>query len=199
MAAKKKGRKPAAAKPAKVFRMKPVAPLMIEHRLIERMIAVIKDELGRINTRNRAEVIFIDTVVDFLRTYADRTHHGKEEDILFRELALKKISGQHRKTMQELINEHVYARSVVAKLAAARDRYAAGDAPALKEIVGGLQELSEFYPRHIEKEDRHFFLPVMDYFTRKEMDEMLAEMWEFDRRMIHEKYTRLVEKFESGG
>jgi len=199
MAAKKKGRKPAAAKPAKVFRMKPVAPLMIEHRLIERMIAVIKDELGRINTRNRAEVIFIDTVVDFLRTYADRTHHGKEEDILFRELALKKISGQHRKTMQELINEHVYARSVVAKLAAARDRYAAGDAPALKEIVGRLQELSEFYPRHIEKEDRHFFLPVMDYFTRKEMDEMLAEMWEFDRRMIHEKYTRLVEKFESGG
>lgn len=180
------------------FKMKPIAPLMIEHRLIERMIAVIRDEASKISSRSRADVIFLDTAVDFIRSYADRTHHGKEEDIFFRDLALKKISEEHKKTMQELVNEHIYARSVVAKLVAAKERYAGGDNSSLKEIIERLSELGEFYPRHIEKEDRHFFIPVMAYFSREEMDHMLSEMWEFDRRMIHEKYTRLVENLESG-
>ena len=30
--------------------------------------------------------VFIDTAVDFIRTYADRCHHGKEEDLLFKAL-----------------------------------------------------------------------------------------------------------------
>jgi len=180
------------------FKMKPVAPLMIEHRLIERMLAVVQEEIGRIKSKNRADTIFIDTAVDFIRTYADRTHHGKEEDILFRELVLKKISDEHKKIMQELINEHIHARSVVAKLVAAKEKYAAGDTAALKEIVDRLKELAEFYPVHIVKEDKNFFIPVMAYFSREEMDQMLKEMWEFDRKMIHEKYTRLVEKFEAG-
>jgi hypothetical protein len=38
----------------------------------------------------------------------------------------------------------------------------------------------------------------MQYFSREEQDVMLNEMWEFDRKMIHEKYTKLVEKFEGG-
>lgn len=194
MAEKKKPEK----KAGQGFKMKPVAPLMIEHRLIERMIAVIREELARIMSKNRADVVFVDTAVDFIRTYADRTHHGKEEDILFRDLALKKISDEHKKIMQELINEHIYARGVVAKLVAAKERYGAGDHSSLKEIADRLKELTDFYPQHIEKEDRHFFIPVMNYFNREEMDAMLDEMREFDRKMIHEKYTRLVEKFESG-
>ena len=185
-------------KPGVGFKMKPVAPLMIEHRLIERMLAVVEEEVGRIKSRNRADTIFIDTAVDFIRSYADRTHHGKEEDILFRDLALKNISDEHKKIMQELINEHVYARGVVAKLVAAKEKYAAGDTAMLKEITDRLKELTEFYPKHIAKEDKNFFIPIMAYFSREEMDQMLSEMREFDRKMIHEKYTRLVEKFEKG-
>jgi hemerythrin-like domain-containing protein len=45
-----------------------------------------------IKNENRVKLLFIDTAVDFIRTYADRCHHGKEEDILFRNLAKKKTS-----------------------------------------------------------------------------------------------------------
>jgi hemerythrin-like domain-containing protein len=184
-------------KSGSTFKMKPVGPLMIEHRLIMRMLKVVEQEVQRISSKNRADTIFIDTAVDFIRIYADRTHHGKEEDILFRELALKKISDEHKKTVKELVDEHVYARGVVAKLVAAREKYAAGDTASLKEIVDRLKELTEFYPKHIAKEDKNFFIPVMSYFNREEMDAMLEEMWEFDRNMIHEKYEKLVEKFET--
>jgi hemerythrin-like domain-containing protein len=185
-----------AYKPEGNFKMKPVAPLMIEHRLIERMIGVMKAELENINSKNRADVVFIDTAVDFIRTYADRTHHGKEELILFRDLAKKPLSPEHKKILDELVAEHVHARSVVKRLVAARDKYTGGDNAALKEIAACLKELAEFYPVHIAKEDKGFFLPVMKYFSREELADMLAEMWEFDRNMIHEKYTQVIEKYE---
>ena len=54
--------------------------------------------------------------VDLIRTYADRTHHGKEEDILFRELAKKQLSQEHQKTMNELVEDHVSGRRMVTSL-----------------------------------------------------------------------------------
>lgn len=37
----------------------------------------------------------------------------------------------------------------------------------------------------------------MDYFTRQKQDAMLQEFWEFDRKLIHEKYQKVGEKFET--
>lgn len=62
--------------------MKPRGLLMIEHRLIEKMLKAVEKEIGKIRGSMNINPIFIDTAVDFIRTYADRTHHGKEEDIL---------------------------------------------------------------------------------------------------------------------
>ncbi len=176
--------------------MMPIGPLMIEHRLIERMVSVLQEEMRSIEKKNEADVELIDSGVDFFRTYADRCHHGKEEDILFRDLAKKRLSSEHKKIMDELIEEHRVGRETVRQLLSTKERYAKGDATALKEIIGILKKLVEFYPVHIEKEDKHFFLPCMDYFSKEERDAMLQECWEFDKRLIHEKYRQLVERFE---
>lgn len=56
--------------------------------------------------------------------------------------------------------------------------------------------LVNFYPKHIEKEDKRFFIPSMSYFTDSEKDRMLKEMYGFDKNMIHEKYRKVVESHE---
>jgi hemerythrin-like domain-containing protein len=132
--------------------------------------------------------VFAETALDFFRSYADRCHHGKEEDILFRELLKKSLSEKHKKIMNELIEEHATARKTVARLAETRDKYAQGTSDAGKEFTLILNELIRLYPPHIEKEDKHFFFPVMKYFSQQELDDMLQEFKEFDRKMIHEKY-----------
>ena len=76
--------------------MMPIGPLMIEHRLIERMIALLKKESARIRSTGQVNVEFILSAVDFIRTYADHCHHGKEENILFRDLKKKKLSASTR-------------------------------------------------------------------------------------------------------
>jgi len=174
----------------------PIAPLMIEHRLIERMIRVMKGEVEAMEREGEAKPQFIDGAVDFIRMYADRCHHGKEEDILFRLLSQKPISDHHREVVEELTEEHVQARNLTGQLVAAKERYVAGEKGAVTEIKTIMSQLVDFYPVHIEKEDRHFFIPCMEYFSRLEQDEMLESFGEFDRTLIHEKYRAVIEKFE---
>jgi hemerythrin-like domain-containing protein len=173
--------------------MKPIGPMMWEHRLIEKMLRLFDGEIRKINEHKRVDVVFIDMAVDFIRTYADRTHHGKEEDILFRDLVKKRLTPEHARIMDELISEHRYSRQVVGKLVAAKERYLKGEDTS-QEVIAYLKELAQFYPAHIEKEDKHFFYPCMDYFTKAEQDQMLGEFYEFDRNMIHEKYRKIVDQ-----
>jgi hemerythrin-like domain-containing protein len=178
--------------------MKPRGPLMIEHRLIEKMIAVINDQISVMRNQDRVNAVFIDAAVDFIRVYADKTHHGKEESILFRDLAAKKISAEDKAAMEELVEEHRYARKTVAEMVQAKDDCLAGRKEALKIVLDKLTILTEFYPEHIRREDEVFFPDTEKYFTREEQDAMLQEFWEFDRKMIHEKYKSVVEYWKQG-
>jgi hemerythrin-like domain-containing protein len=179
--------------------MMPIGPLMIEHRLIERMIRLLDERSGEAMERGEIAPVFIDMAVDFIRTYADRTHHGKEEDILFEDLAARDLSAEDSRVMQELIDEHVYARNTVRELVEANERYRRGDGDALATILEKIAALVSLYPGHIAKEDKVFFPAAMKYLDRSEQDAMLQAMWEFDRRMIHEKYRSVVERLERRG
>lgn len=167
--------------------------LMTEHRLIEQVISIIGDALVRIEKFQTIDPMFVDTVVDFIRIYADRTHHGKEEEILFRELNDKDLSEEDRRVMHELIDEHRLGRTITKTLVEANARFTNGDVSALKEILSCLRTLVEFYPRHIEKEDKVFFPASRAYFTDAEDQVMLSRFWDFDRKMIHEKYKLVVD------
>jgi hemerythrin-like domain-containing protein len=172
--------------------MKPKGPLMIEHRLIERMLNEIEKEIKKINDRKIVDPVFIDIAVDFIRTYADRTHHGKEEDILFRALEKKVLSPEDEKVMIELIEEHKFARKIVGELVESKNIYMGGKKSAIDDITEKLNILIKFYPEHILKEDNVFFPNTEKYLNEMEQDKLLFDFWEFDRKMIHEKYTKVV-------
>ena len=172
---------------------------MVEHRLIERMIARIGAEADRITAGGAVDPHFIEAGTDFIRNYADACHHGKEEKILFRDLEKKGLSPEHGKTMDELIQEHIWGRQTTGKLVAAKEDYVSGNKRAVETIIECMSDLADFYPKHIIKEDKHFFKPVMEYFTRDELDVILEEESEFDRNFIHHLYTGVVETWEKKG
>lgn len=176
--------------------MMPIGPLMIEHRLIERMIALMEKELQNAEKEKRVNARFIETATHFIRAYADRCHHGKEEDILFRELKKKVISEEHKKILDELVEEHKWGRKTTGMLVEANARYEKGEKEALSEIVDCIRLLVNFYPKHIEKEDKHFFIPVMRYFSEEEKGAMLKEGYEFDSSLIHQEHADMVSTLE---
>ena len=177
--------------------MRPRGPVMVEHRLIEKMISIIRSQIDTMRQKNQADPVFIDTAVDFIRTYADRTHHGKEEDILFRVLAGKNMSPEDSRMMQVLDDEHKFGRRTVGELVAAKERFLTSDTASLETILDKLNTLAEFYPEHIRKEDKEFFPNSEAYLSEREQQDMLQSFWEFDQGMIHEKYRSVVEQLRA--
>ena len=174
----------------------PVEVLISEHRLIEHAVSVLKKEQQRIVAYGKVNPNFIVVAVDFFRTYADRYHHGKEEGILFNELSRRKMSEADAQMMRELILEHAYARKTVFNLEKLKESYIAGQTDALSGIVESLNALIDLYPKHIEKEDKHFFYPSMQYFTGKEQDGMLQKFQEYNRDFTDNRYKQIIETQE---
>jgi hemerythrin-like domain-containing protein len=176
--------------------MRPRGLLMIEHRLIEKVLARAGQKAMTL-TEESHDPLFVDTVVDFIRTYADRTHHGKEEDILFTELAKKKLDDSHARIMRELIDEHRQARAKVARIVELNERAKRGERGTVVEIREIIAWLASFYPVHIIKEDKTFFPDTEKSFTEKELGEMLGKFRDFDAAMIHEKYRTVYESLKA--
>ena len=174
--------------------MEPIGPLMIEHRLIEKMLDAIRLAADEARERGAIDPSNVDVIVDFMRTYADRMHHGKEEDILFRDFRSKAHSAEDDRMMRDLVADHVRGRAIVGRIADASTAYRSGAAGALEALAGALSELLDLYPGHIKREDTVFFPAAMRYFDKAERHAMLDEMQEFDRKMFHERYAAAVKE-----
>lgn len=160
--------------------------LMKEHQLITRMIHLLQHELTNIKSKNIINTQFIKSAVEFLRTYADKCHHGKEEDILFKELNKKKIPSAHNKEMQQFIKEHQTARSFVKKLETSTE---------INLVIECIETLINLYTNHIRNENKYFY-PILEYFSEKEHQSMLKEANQFDQQFDHEKYIKMIEQLE---
>ncbi|PIU62009.1 cation-binding protein [archaeon CG_4_8_14_3_um_filter_38_5] len=177
--------------------MEPYTPLMTEHELIRTAFSVVEKEIQRMEESGKANDEFVNLIADFFIDYIDISHHGKEENILFKALQKKKISKQHAEMMNILLKEHEKGRQIVRTLMNAADEYfKKGSQAHFPNIVSGLKDIVYVYKEHIKKEDNEFFVPVMDYFTESEKEEILKKFWQFDVNIIHEKYKNLFEAME---
>jgi hemerythrin-like domain-containing protein len=168
---------------------------MIEHRLIERAVGLMEKEKQRLEAGGELDPVTVDALADFIKTYADRTHHGKEEDILFEDLQGKPLSDEEKSVMDELVEEHKLGRRLTKQLVDSKNEVVAGRREKLKDVIDAMRQLIEFYPQHIRKEDDRFFPDTERHYSADELAEMVSQFYAFDRGMIHEKYRNVVEGF----
>jgi hemerythrin-like domain-containing protein len=172
--------------------MKPRGQLMIEHRLIEKVLTIANNKAITMSKDNFSP-LFVDKIVDFIIVYADRTHHGKEKDILFMELGKKNMDFENVKIMNELIDEHKQARAKVKEIIDYNMQFKSGNTEVVSKIAQIIVWLANFYPVHIIKEDKVFFPNSEKYFDDGELVKMQEKFDDFDRNMIHEKYKHVYE------
>ncbi len=74
--------------------MKPTDELKEEHRAIKLALGVIAAMARRLDAGEDIPADHMTRLVDFIRDFADRCHHGKEEDLLFAEMAAAGTRGK---------------------------------------------------------------------------------------------------------
>lgn len=177
-----------------IGKRKPIGVLMIEHRLIERALSALEAKAKA--PGSPPDVIGFAELIDFFGTYADGTHHGKEEDIMFVDADGLDLAPELVRTLAELRDDHVKFRGYRRKMDAANRRLAAGEAGALAELAATALEFIPKLRSHIQKEDKIFF-PGFDATQTPELRRaMMARFTAFDVEIIHDTYRKTVEKNE---
>ena len=164
----------------------PMQRLVDEHVLIKRWIALIPRVVDNLNLESDAGRQIIIAGIDLIRSYADRYHHAKEEDILF------EYFDQDSEIMKVMYEDHTTGRGHVKAMLEALDRR---DRQTLAEHLLAYREL---LTGHIQKEDEILF-PWMDRnLSPSRVGEISAKFNEVDEKIgfSPDKYLKFIEKLE---
>jgi hemerythrin-like domain-containing protein len=164
----------------------PMQRLVDEHVLIKRWIALIPGVINNLDLESDAGRQVILDGIDLIRSYADRYHHAKEEDILF------KYFDQDSEILNVMYEDHTTGRGHVKAMLEALDHR---DRQTLSEHLLAYREL---LTGHIQKEDEILF-PWMDRnLSPAQVDELIARFNEVDQKMgfSPDKYLKFIERLE---
>lgn len=136
-------------RPEKVTYSLPMNMLVDEHALIKRLVALIPAIVENLDAKSEEGRQIIRDTVDFIRSYADKFHHAKEEKILF------KYFDDSLDILKVMYEDHTQGRGHVQAILEALDR------KDETSIAKHLTAYGNLLSQHIKKEDE-ILLPWMD-------------------------------------
>lgn len=133
--------------------------LVREHDEILRMLDIMRRaSLNILSDPAAVDVPAFRKMVDFIRKYADKIHHGKEEEFLFKAMLDELGEMGENLVRHGMLVEHDLGRLYVSDLETALDSYeAAPSNEARLSILVAAGSYEQLLRRHIQKENEVIF------------------------------------------
>ncbi len=138
---------------------------------------------------------FFEEAVTFARLFADKLHHYKEEEIMFRILA-QKHAGALDNDLEKLKQQHEHCRVYVAEISASAEGCASGSDDAGRVLHRNLNDYVTTLRKHINFENVTFFPRVVRELSAEELSALEDEFEKWDKKMggmTFEKGKKIVE------
>jgi hemerythrin-like domain-containing protein len=157
-------------------------------KILEKMIMLLKG-----NKKVAKEELL--EMLNFLKLFADKCHHGKEESLLFpamEEVGIKKENGP----IGQMLIEHEQGRKYIKEM----DLALGTNAVDMRRFVENAENYIKLLRNHIIKENTILF-PMGDKLLSKEIQAKLLESFEeYEEKVMgkgtHEKLHEMLHKFE---
>ena len=177
--------------------MKPTEILSGEHRVIEQVLDCLERMAQDCAARQRLDGESAKLAVEFLRNFADRCHHGKEEEHLFPAMEAKGFRRDGGPT-GVMLYEHEQGRSHIRGMAEAIDDAAVGKREAIEQFVNHAHTYVGLLREHIEKEDHCLFTMADQAFTQEDQDRLLQAFHQVEHEHMgvgtHEKFLAIADE-----
>jgi hemerythrin-like domain-containing protein len=167
-----------------------------DHETIERVLDVLQSLM------KNARVSPLDVwakAIDFIRHFADKCHHLKEEKILFPALETRGIPVDGG-PIGMMLFEHEQGRAYVRNMAEALELAKQGAEAALPRLFDNAAAYSRLLREHIEKENEILFQMADAVLTPEEQKDLLRAFEELEARDmgpgVHEKYLAVAAELE---
>jgi len=176
--------------------MKPTVQLKAEHEGVKLMLKILDKVCGKpeeINTEHFAKIL------EFLKVFVDKCHHGKEEDLLLPAMIEAGISKEDGIIKFTLL-EHVEGRGYIKNMSEAFDQFKSSNRQASAKIVDNAKKYMALLIKHIEKEESILF-PLADKVLSETKQSELEEQFEkleVERIGLgkHEEFHRLLHQLK---
>ncbi len=180
--------------------MESIKIMVAEHENVRRMLKIIRKACYQVLINGNYDIDDFPKIIDFVRTYTDKLHHGKEEDILFKtmEKELEKLAKSG--AIMGMYIEHDSGRLFMANLEKGVQSFKEGKDDARLDIIANAICYADLLDRHIEKENTALY----NFAERMLSDESKAFIEEESRKIdeeatlsgTQEKYENLLSLLE---
>ncbi len=174
--------------------------LVSEHDNILRFLDIVQKACIKILDTKEVDVEFFEESIGFVRNYADKIHHGKEEEFLFK--YMQENLGELGKNLIDhgMLVEHDLARYNVMMLEQSTKKYKEEKSSEnMLDIITYAMAYRDLLTRHIDKENR-----VVYTYAEKTLDKTLLDMvtektkkYEAENKAEIQGYIKTLEKFEN--
>lgn len=148
----------------------PIKRLVDEHKLIKRLLALIPFIIKNPDFESQEWENMIRGCVNFIRSYADKYHHAKEEDILF------KYFDENLDIIQIMHKDHKTGREHVKSILEGLEQKNS------EKIVRHFCGYAELLTEHIKKEDEILYIWMDKNLSTSQIGSMFAKFNEVENR-----------------
>lgn len=180
--------------------MNGITLMVDEHKLIKRMLKVMRQACIELTKGAAIDYDDFAEMIDFVRSFADQHHHGKEEKFLFTRM-VDEIGGAAEKLVKfGMLVEHDLGRLFMNDLEEALQRVKDGDEDSRVDVIANAVSYTHLLHRHIGREDDIAYPFAEKQLSQATLDEIHNQCFEFEKEMaekgIQDKYLEILERME---
>ncbi|MFH2131789.1 MAG: hemerythrin domain-containing protein [bacterium] len=167
-----------------------------EHKLIQRYLDNMSVAQDLLIERETVPPTVIKGAIRFAKDFMNKTHHFKEEYVLFLKLAEKK-GGELDPQIVSLRDQHERSRGLVSKIKEALNGYEKGDEVSFSAMAEQMGYYVSLEKSHLHRED-HVFYPLAEkLFSAEEMAAFDVEFAKIDEKQGKGSFQKGVEMVEA--
>lgn len=164
------------------------------------MLAVLDKICDMLDRGERVNSAHLDQAIMFIREFADRCHHAKEEKLLFPAMESAGIP-RDGGPIAVMLSEHDEGRRFVRGMTSASAEYRNGNTNAAASFTRNARSFIALLSEHIMKEDSILFTMADTHLTPEKQAELASEFDRVEREEIgvgrHEEFHRLLDTMKN--
>lgn len=172
--------------------MEAIEKLEDEHKYIIQVVDALEGFAKKIEITGEVPVKEIHESIDFIKEFADRCHHGKEEKLLFPELEKQGMDRSSGPTAIMLL-EHDEGRGFISDLKESLKDYEKGY-DSKDRIIASIEGFVSLLRAHINKENMALFEMGKNMLPKEQKAKLAEDFEKTDREFGYKKIEEYKEK-----
>jgi hemerythrin-like domain-containing protein len=180
-------------------KMKATQQLKDEHEGIKLMLNIMETICDDLEKGKQLDIIHYEKILEFIKGFIDKCHHGKEEDILFPELighGMSKEGGP----IAVMLHEHQLGRDYIKSLNSVLEEFKGGNKSGINIVILNSRSYIELLRNHIEKENNILFMMADRVLSDTEQSKIFDAFEKLEVEKIglgkHEEYHNLLKELK---